>query len=61
MVGNSNLKIVREWLDPNAPTGEAGMYQTEDGRVWRTTLMRGSPETGVTYATRTNEDICPES
>ena len=60
MVSNSNLKIVREWTDPIAPTGEGHMCQTEDGCVWQSSLMRRSPETGATYGTRTNGDIRPE-
>lgn len=61
MVSDSNLKIVREWTDPRAPTGEGHMVQTEDGQVWQQSLMRRPVETGVGYGTRTNGEIRPES
>lgn len=61
MVSNDKLKIVREWTDVRAPTGEGHMCMTEDGRVWRSRVMRMSDETGVSYGTRTDGEIRPET
>ena len=61
MVSNNKLKIVREWTDSYAPTGEGHMCQTDDGRVWQSSPMRRSPETGVTYGSRTDGEIRPET
>jgi len=60
MVSNDKLKIVREWTDARAPTGEGHMYQTEDGCVWQSSVMRRPAETGMNYGVRTNGEIRPE-
>lgn len=32
--GNSELHIMRYYLESSAPTGECQRYETEDGRRW---------------------------
>jgi len=46
---DSGSKIVRSWSSLGALTGEGTRYETEDGRVWRSTIQ-GDYVSGNTYA-----------
>ena len=46
---DSGSKIIRTWTSPTAPTGEGTYYETENGRVWKTTIQTPTI-TGVSYA-----------
>lgn len=46
---DEGTRIIRTWQNDNCLTGES-MYQTEDGRVWKSTTHTPTM-TGVTYGT----------
>ena len=58
-------RIVRQWLNHSAPTGEAERLETDAGRVWKPHLgfleANGSnTATGVTLGRRIGDRIYPE-
>ncbi len=51
-----DLKIVRRYSVPNAPTGESQRVVTEDGRHWKPTFSNERP-TGRVLAEKSGNSI----